>query len=48
MNGFPEAVGIIESDLLAIFVEPVAFAVVIEDGTEYPAVAVEVSELRGL
>ena len=48
MNGFPEAVRIIERDLLTIFVEPVAFAVVIEDGAEHPAVAVEVSELRGL
>ena len=47
MDGFPEAVGIIESDLLAVLVEPVPFAVVIEDGTEDPAVAVEIGELRG-
>ena len=47
VDGFAEAIGIFEGDLLAVFVEPVAFAVVIEDGAENPAVAVEVGELRG-
>ena len=47
MDGFAEAVGIIERDLLAVFVEPVPFPVVIEDGPEDPAVAVEIGELRG-
>jgi hypothetical protein len=47
MDGFAEALGIIESDLLAFFIQPVAFAVVIEDGAEHPAVAVEIGELRG-
>jgi hypothetical protein len=47
VDGFPEAVRIIESDLLAVFVEPIAFAVVIEDRAEDPAVTVEIGELRG-
>ena len=47
VDGFPETVGILEGDLLAIFVEPVSFAVVIENGSENPAVAVKIGELRG-
>ena len=48
VHGFAEAVGIIEGDLVAVFVEPVAFAVVVEDGAEDPAVTVEIGEFRGV
>src|SRR6266850_6378474 len=48
MNGFPKAVGIVERNLLAFFVEPVPFPIVVEDGSEHPAMAVKVSELCGL
>jgi hypothetical protein len=44
---FAETVGIVESYLLAILVEPIPFAVVIENGSENPPVAVEIGELRG-
>jgi hypothetical protein len=47
VDGFAEAVRIIERDLLAVLVEPIPFSVVIEDGAENPAVAVEIGELRG-
>ena len=47
MYGFPEAVGIIERDFLAILVEPISFSIVVEHGTEHPAMAVEIGELRG-
>ena len=33
--------------VLAVFVEPVPFAIVIVDAAENPAVAVEIGELRG-
>ncbi len=48
VDGFAEAVRIFEADLLAVFVEPIPLAVVIEDGAENPAMAMEIGELRGL
>ena len=48
MDGFAETVGIVEGDLLAVFVEPIPFAIVIEHGAENPAVAVKIGELCGL
>ena len=39
MDGFAETLWIVEGDLPAIFVEPVALAVVIEDSAEDPAVS---------
>jgi len=42
--GFPETVGILEGNLLAVFVQPIPFAVVIEYGAENPAVAVKIGE----
>src|SRR3989442_13658209 len=48
MDGFAETVGIVERDLLAVLVQPIPFAVVMEHGAENPAVAVKIGELRGL
>ena len=48
VDGFVEAVGIVEGDLVAVLVEPVPFSIVIEDGAEDPAVAVEVGEFCGV
>jgi len=47
VNGFAVTVRIVEGDLLAIFVEPVPLAVVIEDRAKNPAVAVKIGELSG-
>src|SRR5580704_16660652 len=47
VHGFSEAVGSIETDLFAVLVEPVPFAVVIEDGAKNPAVTMKIGELRG-
>ena len=33
--------------MIAVLIEPIPFAIVLEDGTENPAVAVEIGELRG-
>ena len=46
--GFREPLRIIEGDLLAVMVQPVAFAIVIEDCTENPTMAVKVRESRGV
>src|SRR3989475_6447010 len=46
--GFAETVGIVEGNLLAVLIEPVSFAVVIENSAEDPAMAVEISKLRSL
>ena len=48
MNGFAETLGIIEADLPAFFVQPIAFAIVRVNAPVNPAVAVEIGELRGL
>jgi hypothetical protein len=48
VHGFAEALRIVERDLFAVLVEPVALAIVIEDRAEDPTVPVEVRELRGL
>ena len=48
VDGLLEFVGIIEGDRLVFGVEQRAFAVVLENGAEDPAVAVEVSELSVL
>src|SRR5437899_2708779 len=48
VHGFAETVGIVEGNLLAVLIEPVSFAVVIENSAEDPAMAVEISKLRGL
>ena len=48
MHRFRKAIGIFEGDRLSILVEPIAFAVVIEDGAKNPAVSVKVRKLRGL
>ena len=45
VHRLPELVGIFERDRLVVFVEQVALAIVLEDGAEDPAVAVEVGEL---
>ena len=47
MDSFLETPRVVEGDGLAVFVEPVPFAVVVVDGAEDPAVAVEIGELRG-
>src|SRR6266851_96418 len=44
--GFAESIWIVEGNLLAVPIEPVSFAVVIENSAKYPAVAMEISELR--
>src|SRR6266567_963170 len=46
--GFAKTVGIVESNLLSVFIQPIPFAVVIEDRAKNPAMSMEVSELRGL
>src|SRR6266568_576765 len=46
--GFAKTVGIVESKLLSVFIQPIPFAVVIEDRAKNPAMSMEVSELRGL
>ena len=48
VHRFLELIGIVERDLLVVLVEQVAFAVVLEDGAEDPAMAVEVGKLRVL
>ena len=48
MHRFTEAVRIVERDLLAVPVEPVSSAVVVEHGPEDPAMSVKIRELRGL
>src|SRR5260370_2281114 len=48
VNGFAETVGIVECDLLAVLVQPVPLAVVIEHVAEDPAMAAAISELRRL
>ncbi len=48
MRGFAETVGIVERDLLAFPIKPIPFAVVVKNRAEDPAMAVEISELRGL
>src|SRR6266481_10119620 len=48
VNCFPETVGIVKSNLLAVLVEPIPFAIVTENGAENPAVSVEISKLGGL
>ncbi len=45
VHRLPELVGIVKRDLLVVLVEQVAFAIVLEDGAENPAMAVEVGEL---
>src|ERR1700730_3574679 len=47
MDGFQETVGVFKGHGISVFVEPIAFAIVIEDGAEDPAVPVEIGELRG-
>src|SRR5260370_21649697 len=47
VDGFAETVGIVERDLLAFLVEPIPFAVVVNNRAEDPTMAVEISELRG-
>ena len=47
VNGFAETVRIVEGDLLAIFVEPVPLAVVMEDRAKNPSVAMKIGELCG-
>src|ERR1700687_2544071 len=48
VDGFPETVGILEGNLLAVLVQPVPFAVVIENGAENPTVTVKIGRLRGV
>ena len=48
VNGFAETIGIVETDLLAVFVEPVAFAIMRVDAAIDPAMAVKIGKLRGL
>src|SRR5215472_11149774 len=43
-----KAIRIVECDLLAVFVEPVSFAVVTKHGAEDPSMPVKVRELRRL
>src|SRR5882762_7781281 len=45
---FAETIRVVKGNLPAVLVQPVPFAVVIEDGPENPAMAVEIGELRGL
>src|SRR6266852_3729892 len=45
---FPEALGIVESDLLAVLVQPIPLAIVVENRAKNPAVPVKISKLRGL
>src|SRR5260370_39241123 len=45
VDGFAQAVGVIESNLLAVLLQPISLAVVIEERAENPAVAVNISEL---
>src|ERR1700693_4897227 len=47
VDGFLETLRIIEGDRNAVFVEPVPFSIVIEDGAKNPAMAMEISELGG-
>src|SRR5260370_10445281 len=44
--GFPKPVGVVESDLLAVLVQPIPFAIVVENSAENPAVPVKISKLR--
>src|SRR3989475_2828314 len=46
--GFAETVWVIKCNLLPVFVEPVSFAIVMEDRSEDPAMAMEISKLRSL
>src|ERR1700674_4145699 len=48
VNGFREPLRIIKGNLPAVPVQPVAFAIMTEDRSEYPTVAVKVRELRRL
>src|ERR1043166_6260025 len=48
VNRFVETVRIVESDLLAVFVQPIAFAVVCVDTAIDPSMPVEISKLRSL
>ncbi len=48
MNRLRELVGIVRRDDLAVLVEKIAVAVLLEDGAEDPAVAVVIGELRVL
>src|SRR5258707_15441728 len=48
MNGFAEFFWIVESNLLVVFVEPIAFAVVRIHAAIDPAVSVKIGELGGL
>src|SRR5207245_11727030 len=48
VNRFPETIRVVKSNLLAVLVEPIPFAIVIENGPENPAMTVKVSKLRGL
>src|SRR5713226_4344274 len=45
---FPEALGIVESDLLAVLVQQIPLAIVVENRAKNPAVPVKISKLRGL
>ena len=47
VDGFRKTIGIFEGDGVSVFVEPIAFAIVIEDGAKNPAVSVKVGELGG-
>ncbi len=44
-----KTLGIVEFNLLAVFIEPIAFlrSLLIEDRAEDPAMSVEIGELRG-
>ena len=44
-TAFSNFSGSLEIDLVVVLVQPVAFAIVFEDGAEDPAVAVEIGEL---
>src|SRR5258708_5072252 len=43
--GSPKSLGMVEGDLLAVLIEPVSFAVVIEDSAENPSVPVKIGKL---
>ena len=47
VHRFTEAFGILKGDLLAVFVQPISFAIVIEHRAENPAMAMKIGKLRG-